>query len=46
MHLQQLGAVEHYSYRVAYTDVNAADKARVILGALLYALLLLLWFCH
>lgn len=46
MHLQQPGALTYYSYRVAYTDDDVADKASVILGVLLYALLSSLWHCH
>lgn len=34
-HLQQPGALTHYSYRVAYTDDDVADKASAILGVLL-----------
>lgn len=46
MHLQQPGALTYYSYSMACTDDNVADKASVILGVLLYALLSSLWHCH
>lgn len=46
MHLQQPGALTHYFYSVAYTDDGVADKANVILGLLLYALLSSLRYCH